>query len=169
MTTDSKRELVVWHGPSGAWYSPALISFGLAGLAYLPLIHAILGGRLADVSGSGRLVAILVLSIIALLTGVAVAIYPRPKPTELGYVRETVIRCARGAVCGIALAWSVFTFVDGSAFGNAPFANEWLVVATQLAGLIIVALLWDPAQKRILRAWFETVKGYSMSATGAAQ
>ena len=63
---------------------------------------------------------------------------------------------------------SVFTFIDASAFGNELFENAWLTALTELAGLVIAAALWDPGQKRILRAWYKTVKGYSMSATGAA-
>lgn len=46
-----------------------------------------------------------------------------------------------------------------------------------LEGIVVGLALWtlvagkpgDASQQRILRAWWQTVKGYSMSDTGAAQ
>ncbi len=168
VNTANEQELVAWHGPSGAWYATALITFGLAGLAYL-LGTAALGVASSAAPNSTRTITLLVIAGAALLAGLGVAVYPRPKPTRLGYVRDTVKRCVRGSVCSLAFSWSVLSFVDTSAFGVAPIGQTWILAITQLAGLVIAAVLWDPAQKRILRAWLATVKGYSMSATGAAQ
>lgn len=169
-TTEShSQDFVTWHEPSGAWYSTALILFGVAGFAYLPLAGALLGAGQAPGSGHARTAVLLAIAIAAVIIGIVVAVYPRPEPTRSGYVRDTVKRCVRGGVCGVALAWSILSFVDSCAFGVAPFNAAWLTALTQLAGLTVAAVLWDPGQQRILRAWYQTVKGYSMSDTGAAQ
>ncbi|WP_154662067.1 hypothetical protein [Acidipropionibacterium acidipropionici] len=158
---------MTWHEPSGAWFSTALIVLGAVALAYLPLSRAILNSGAEP--GTARTITFVAIAVIALISGVAVAIYPRPRPTHVGYVRRTTARCVRGGICGVALGWSILSFVDASAFGIAPFDSAWLTALTQLAGLVIAAVLWDPGQQRILRAWWQTVKGYSMSDTGAAQ
>ncbi|MGO1592356.1 MAG: hypothetical protein ACTHW1_08390 [Ancrocorticia sp.] len=169
--TESNRNqnLVTWHNPSGAWYSAALITVGLAGLAYLPLMNAVLSVPSSIASDGSRTATVLVIAAVALVSGIAVAVYPRPKPTRLGYVRATLQRCIRGAICGIGFAWATYSLIDTFVYGIAPFGNAWLTALTQIGGLLIAAALWDPGQKRILRAWWDTVKGYSMSATGAAQ